>query len=217
MNLYDVEVVQHDSGNPRANVPHMIRFEYERDWLHSHISTTSRVLHTDAFDVFFQGDPFSVHLSDDRLTFVVEPHCIRSCGWNLAWVKRCYGQKGMNELGHKFIICSGSIGGSASDYLKFLDLLTSQQEWQTCWGPSLDQPIVNHLMWNGDIDRAGIKYGLTGCDGGFFTMQWCVSEAKVLLNEHNQVVSLGGIVPSYLHQYDRNAPFARALFTACRL
>jgi hypothetical protein len=66
---------------------------------------------------------------------------------------------------------------------------TSQQEWQTRWGPSLDQPIVNHLMWNGDIDRAGIKYGLTGCDGGFFTMQWCVSEAKVLLNEHNQVVS----------------------------
>jgi hypothetical protein len=195
----------------------MYRFECELEWLQSHISSISRVLHTDAFDVFFQGDPFSSHISPDRLTFVVEPHCIRSCGWNLAWIKQCYGEQGMEEMGHKFIICSGSMGGSAKHYLTFLELMTSQSEWKTCWGSSLDQPIVNHLVWKGDVTRAGIPYRLTGCDGGFFTMQWCVSEANVLLNEYNQVVSLEGSVPSFLHQYDRNAPFARKLFDACGL
>jgi hypothetical protein len=217
MEIYDVEITVHDRWTQRSSIPHMIRFDFELEWLQEHIPYVSRVLHTDAFDVFFQGDPFASHLSDDRLTFVVEPHCIRSCGWNLGWIKRCYGERGMEEMGHKFIICSGSIGGSALHYLTFLELLTNQTEWSRCRGPSLDQPIVNHMMWAGDIDRAGIKYRLTGCDGGFFTMQWCVTEAKVLLNENNQVVSLEGTVPSYLHQYDRNAPFANALFQACGL
>jgi hypothetical protein len=195
----------------------MFRFECELKWLLEHIFSVSRVLHTDAFDVFFQGDPFSGHLSFEKLTFVVEPHCSRSCGWNLGWIRKCYGDQGMREMGHTFIVCSGSIGGSARQYLAFLQLLVSQPEWQTCWGSSLDQPILNHMLWTGKIAKNGIKYALTGCDGGFLTMQWCVSEGKVLRNEKRQVVSSEGVVPSYLHQYDRNAKFAPLLFQACGL
>jgi hypothetical protein len=213
---HQVDLIHHNLTNPRSKVSHMIRFEEELNWLSKHISSVSRVLHTDAFDVFFQGDPFA-NLFHHKLTFVVEPHCVRSCGWNLAWIRKCYGDSGMYDMGHKFIVCSGSIGGSATQYLVFLRLLTRQPEWKTCWGSSLDQPIVNHMMWNGDIARAGIKYELTGCDGGFFTMQWCVSEGNVLRNERGQVVSAEGVVPSYLHQYNRNPKFAAKLFRACGL
>jgi hypothetical protein len=116
----------------------MYRFQCELKWLEANADSVDRVLHSDAFDVFFQGDPFASHISFDSLKLVVEPHCIRSCGWNLAWVKQCYGEQGMHDLEHSFIICGGSIGGSAAQYIKLLRLMQTQKEWRDCWGASLD-------------------------------------------------------------------------------
>jgi hypothetical protein len=95
--------------------------------------------------------------------------------------------------------------------------MVSQREWGSCWEPSLDQPILNYLAWSGRVRHEGIRYRFTGCDDGFFTMQCCVLEANILRNEENQVVSLEGIVPSYVHQYNRNRPFPRDLFARCGL
>jgi hypothetical protein len=199
----------------RPLVPHMIRYESEQAWLKEHEGEVDRVFHSDAFDVFFQGDPFAEHILKDALTFVVEPHCIRSCGWNLAWIRSCYGLPAMTRFGHNFIICSGSIGGPAREYERLIELMVSQREWQTCWASSMDQPILNWLVWTGRVAEEGIKYRLAGCDGGFFTMQWCVTEGNVLLNEYGQVVSIEGGVPSYLHQYDRHARFAEYAKRIC--
>jgi hypothetical protein len=123
----------------------------------------------------------------------------------------------MDQLGHKFIICSGSIGGPAEDYTKLVRLMVNQSEWASCWGASLDQPILNYVVWSGRVREAGIRYRFTGCDDGFFTMQWCVLEANVLKNDDGQVVSMEGTIPSYLHQYNRNEPFARELYRRCDL
>jgi hypothetical protein len=214
---FSVDLVREEIDVGRSSIPHMIRYHYELQWLERHLGLIDRVLHSDAFDVFFQGDPFTSHILRTALTFVVEPHCIRSCGWNLAWIKRCYGEQGMEEMGHKFIICSGSIGGPAEDYTKLLKLMLERPEWTKCWGTSLDQPILNYLVWTGKVREAGIRYRLTGCDDGFFTMQWCVLEANVLRNEENQVVSLEGTVPSYVHQYNRNDKFSKELMKSCEV
>jgi hypothetical protein len=123
----------------------------------------------------------------------------------------------MNRFGHNFIVCSGSIGGPVSDYQQLIVLMMQQNEWKTCWGSSLDQAILNALLWTGEIERAGIRYRLAGCDGGFFTMQWCVTEGNVLMNEFGQVVSIEGGVPSYLHQYDRHPQFAEYARAICGL
>jgi hypothetical protein len=212
-----VELLQHPPDGARRAVPHMLRYELELQWLASHAGAVDRVLHSDALDVFFQGDPFARHVRADALTFVVEPQCIRSCGWNLAWVNRCYGEAGMQQMGHRFIICSGSIAGPARDYEALLRLMTAQKEWGSCWGRSLDQPILNWLVWTGAVREAGIRYRLAGCDGGFFTMQWCVLEGNILRNDDNQIVSLEGSVPSYIHQHNRNARFSRDLLQICEL
>jgi hypothetical protein len=212
---FAVSIIAHGADPQRALVPHMTRYESELRWLEENAGTVDRVLHSDAFDVFFQGDPFTEHVMSDSLTFVVEPHCIRSCGWNLGWIHRCYGDKGASEMEHKFIICSGSIGGPAQDYAKLVRLMVEQPEWTSCWGASLDQPILNYVVWSGVARRAGIRYRFTGCDDGFFTMQWCVLEANVLTNDAQQVVSVEGTVPSYLHQYDRNPHLKQDLFERC--
>ena len=213
-----VEVIYNcDEKNDRSFNPHMLRFEYEKQWIIEHLHEIDRVFHSDVFDVFFQGDPFSNHVKKDKLTFIVEPHCVRSCGWNFAWTLACYNESGLNRMRHTYIACSGTIAGSVKDYLKLIHLMINQVEWKRCWNPSYDQPIFNWLLWNGIIKDNGIKYELAGCDSGFFTMQWCVLEKNVLINQHDQVISNLGSVPTYLHQYNRIPGFEDVLFKKCHL
>lgn len=214
----NIEIIPNcENTKKRDYVPHMIRFEFELEWLEKHSNEIDRVLHSDSFDVYFQGDPFANNIASDSLTFVVEPHCIRSCGWNLAWVRECYGGNIMGEMRRHFIVCSGSIAGGASDYIKLLKLMISQKEWEKCWQPSKDQPILNYLIWKGFVDKAGIKYSFTGCDGGYFTVQWCVLDKNIRFNEHNQIISLANSVPPFIHQYNRIDYLTDKLYRQCRL
>lgn len=210
---HDVEII-HDADDKqrRSFAPHMLRYEFEMEWIQQHKHEIDRVLHSDSLDVFFQGDPFTSSISNDSITFIVEPHCIRSCGWNIAWIEECYGFEGVKMHRHNFIICSGSISGNVYEYLKLIELMISQNEWTSCWGPSHDQPILNHIVWSGLAKSKGIKYKLSGCDGGFFTMQWCVLDKNVLFNEHHQILSSSGSVPSYIHQYNRFPNLTKKLY-----
>jgi hypothetical protein len=81
----------------------------------------------------------------------------------------------------------------------------------------MDQPILNYLVWGGYVKEKGIRYRFTGCDGGFFTMQWCVLDGIVVRNEDGLLVSVEGSAPSYLHQYNRNNKLSKELFQSCGL
>jgi len=218
LNLLNIEIIKDcNATNGRNMVPHMIRYEYEKIWLEKHIGEIDRVFHTDTFDVFFQGDPFCTSISNESLAFVIEPHLIRSCGWNTDWISRCYGSKELFSLRHEFIICSGSIAGPAYQYLQLLNLMISQKHWESCWENSMDQPILNYLVWKGVVKEKGIKYHFVGCDSGFFTVQWCVLEREIRYNEHGQVISLMNTVPAYVHQYNRVQPFSTYLYSICNV
>ena len=219
LNLFDfymveiVKITPHKRKN--VEVPHMDRYEHEMEWLSANINDVDRVLHTDSFDVFFQGDPFTSALNNETLTLALEPHQFRSCGWNLAWLRDCYGGDVLSKLHHSFILCSGSIGGSAKHYLALVKLMIDQPQWTSCWESSMDQPILNYLVWTGKLKEAGINYTFTGCNDGFFTMQWCVKNKNVLFNEHGQFVSLEDTVPVYVHQYNRYHDITNYLYEKC--
>ena len=213
---YEVEIYK-DYVDPKGRklVPHMIRYNYELKWLKEHLNEVDRVLHSDAYDIFFQSDPFEDVIHYDDIMFVVEPHFIRSCGWNLQWLGQCYGAEETEKIKNNFIICSGSIAGSVSEYIKLLELMISQKEWESCYDDSKDQPILNYLMWNGIIDDHHIKYRLTGCDAGFMTIQWCVLNREIKLNQYGQILSPANATPPYLHQYPRIDTLSNYLFKAC--
>lgn len=228
MNSMNIKIITDCKEDPNVTrvrgtnsaVPHMLRFKCERDWIKENINNIDRVLHSDAYDIFFQNDPFQPYedhdlIGYDKLTFVVEPHFIRGCGWNLAWFTHCYGPETTRKFEDNFIICSGTIAGSASDYLKLVEMMISQEEWKTCYSPSHDQPILNYLLWSKKIEEAGIKYTLAGCDGGFATLQWCTLNMKVDYDEYGQVVLPSKVVPSYIHQYPRIPGLSDHLFEAC--
>ncbi|EAX87278.1 hypothetical protein TVAG_347090 [Trichomonas vaginalis G3] len=218
-NELDVEI-KDDCLNlhPERNyVPHMLRYEFEQQWLSENLDRVDRVFHADAFDVYFQKDPFGPEISTDRLLFVVEPHAFRSCGWNLNWMKTCYGETMMNKMRNRYIICSGSIIGGVKPYLQLLDLMISQDEWTSCWKPSYDQPILNYLVWENILDEQNIKYDLTGCNGNYLTMQWCLPTDSIRLNKQVQIMSEIGTVPAFFHQYNRNKPLESFLREKCKV
>jgi hypothetical protein len=51
---FGVEIVTHTLDPGRVFVPHMIRYECELRWLEANGSFADRVLHSDAFEVFFR-------------------------------------------------------------------------------------------------------------------------------------------------------------------
>ena len=198
-------------------VPHMIRYKYEYEWLLNH-TLISRVFHSDAYDVYFQKDPFgAASLNKEKLTFVVEPHPIRSCGWNQNWFESCYGDRELLKYKNEFIICSGSIIGNATEYIKLLEIMLNTSEWDKCYGISMDQPILNHLVWSGELKEKGVNYKFTGCDGGFMTVQWCVVNRMVNINDKGQILSPAGHVPAYLHQYNRVDKLEKYLYKSCQM
>ena len=81
----------------------------------------------------------------------------------------------------------------------------------------MDQPILNYMIWSGKATKEGIKYKLTGCNEGFFTMQWCIKGKNILFNEHKQIVSIEGTVPAYIHQYNRYESLQNLLFEKCHI
>jgi hypothetical protein len=195
-------------------VPHMTRFRYEHAWLLRHAGSVDRVLHSDAYDIFFQGDPFDDAIRSDYISFVVEPHFIRACGWNLNWFEQCFGRV-VDQFKNRFIICSGSIGGGADFYLRLVALMLNVSQWEDCYDESKDQPILNFLVWSGRVRDAGIRYRFLGCDGGLMTLQWCVINHIVRFNHRGQVLSPSNTVPAYLHQYPRLRGLRRYLFHSC--
>ena len=213
----DVEVFDNcvNRDPSRTYVPHMLRFELEKQWIEENADSIDRVFHADAFDVYFQKDPFGPDIKNDKLLFILEPHAFRSCGWNLAWMTECYGDRITQTLTKRFIICSGSIIGGKEPYLKLLDLMISQKEWSTCWQSSKDQPILNYLVWSGKVKEAGIEYELTGCNGNYLTMQWCLVNQEIPTDQYGRITSMIGSVPAFVHQYNRNKTLQTRLHRKC--
>jgi hypothetical protein len=102
-------------------------------------------------------------IKHEYLSFVIEPHFIRGCGWNLNWFEECFGVVS-EHFKNSFIICSGSIGGNADYYRTLVGLMLNTSQWRTCYASRKDHPIINYLVWSGQASAAGIKYRFVGCD-----------------------------------------------------
>jgi hypothetical protein len=197
-----------------SDIPHLIRFDLELLWLDEHISEVDKVFHCDSTDSFFQASPFP-SLSDDGITFVGEGRLIGQCPWNSAWLEKCYGDAGV-QFQNREILCSGSIGGNASVYQTFLTTLRSGSDWQKCQFRSADQPILNHYVWSGQMNRSGLKYEIRRCEHGFFTMTWCNS-SRLTYSKEGLLLGEGEDPLIFIHQYNRVAGFVDRFAKACHI
>lgn len=186
----------------QKKAPHLARFQVYKQWLDKNIRDVDRVMHIDAFDTFFQHDPFNEGISHNALDIVLEDKKIGDCPWNSNWLEKCYGPKIRDELGRDVIACSGSIGGNAKLFKKLLKILVSLSKFKQCWNPSIDQAHLNYLLYTGRLERAHIPVKVHGCNSSFLTMTWC-SKKRREIDHTGLLLNPAGEEPALVHQYNR--------------
>jgi hypothetical protein len=86
-----------------------------------------RVWMIDVRDSYFQNDPFSFvnpHISSFHVFHGVESITISQCGWNGGWVKDCFGNEMLDQMGNNKIICSGVTVGTMDVVYEYLHLMS---------------------------------------------------------------------------------------------
>jgi len=150
-----------------------IRHAWALSWISEHSSEIDRIFWFDAFDIFFQGDPFGA-IPSDSLVFFSEGfrvgHPLRG-GPNADWVRECFGEEVLNRVQEGQVINGGTAGGPADLYVRFLSLLLfDATPWNVC---SLDQPRITVHVELGTYARHGIKTRVHACEGPVLSLYAC--------------------------------------------
>jgi hypothetical protein len=180
----------------------------------------SKVLLIDVRDSYFQSDPFKIIPASAKDAFYVfkgvESTTIADCGWNGGWVRDCFGNEILKEMGDNAIICSGvSIGtmGAVYEYLKLMeDILFFEKKSQLsvsakfpeCERNGVDQGVHNVLVHKNIIKHLSI---MSERDGYVVNMQ-----GRTATVNNKQVSNSKGDIFPIVHQYDRYPTLQKALF-----
>jgi hypothetical protein len=141
------------------------------EWLTAHAAEVDRVFYFDAFDAFFQRDPFEHIVAPGRMTFIEEGIPIGRQAGNRRQIAACLGQHAIAAVAEKSVICSGTVAGETDAFLRYLRLLLANAtRWEAC---TVDQPQINWIVWSGEIERAGIPFRIEGCNGTVNSMVYC--------------------------------------------
>jgi hypothetical protein len=181
-----------------------------------------RVWMVDVRDTFFQADPFVMLPPDQSMFYVfkgVESKTIANCGWNGGWVKDCFGQNVLSEIGSGNIICSGVSVGSMDTTWAYLQLMNSvvtgaaaaaggqypSSKFPSCERNGVDQGVHNVLVHQHKIPHVKV-WGQR--DGPVANMQAELYDNKVGTEVRNKIGELVAVA----HQYDRNQGLQKKLF-----
>lgn len=178
-----------------------------------------RIWMIDVRDSYFQADPFSMLPSGQRGFHVfngVETVSIRDCGWNSGWVKDCFGESTLSEVGNANIICSGVSMGDTATVLEYLtlmdDIILSRgksaiskiAKFPRCERNGVDQGIHNVLVHKKLVSFLKI---FSQSDGPVANLQ--AQRARV---RDGEVFNQNGDLVPVVHQYDRRPDLQKALF-----
>ena len=82
----------------------------------------NKVFFTDCRDIYFQSDPFKYDYQGG-INFFQEDQIIGQCEHSTRWITKTFGKKIYNDLSDKTICCGGTVLGSYSNMVKWLNLM----------------------------------------------------------------------------------------------
>lgn len=196
--------ITHLSRRLRKFSPHCLRFFGYKDYLDHAGKQFDRILHSDSFDVFFQSDPFTDNIRNDRLYFTMEDRKIKNCPFNSRWIRQSYNESVLRALGNFTISCSGTIIGGYDQFMRYLVTMITHEPFLANGGTRLDpdQAYHNYLLHTGAFERAGVRAEYMGCNSPVLSMHYCS-------RHHNRIYQNrvrgpdGTTVPALVHQYNR--------------
>ncbi len=195
----------------------------------------------DVRDSYFQRDPFEFvnpELTNFHIFNGVETITIEQCGWNGGWVKSCFGERMLKQIGHNHIICSGVSVGTMDVVYEYINIMKeimnggkglSQDVKQNylklgqspilfpqCERNGVDQGVHNVVIYNGYLEK------LFETNKESLIKQWnqkdtpvCNMQAKVcqIRNSQMDVINTKGEIVHVVHQYDRFPELQKVLFS----
>ena len=201
--------------NSSSFYPHSLRYIGYSQYIKSANMKYKRVLHADAFDVFFQSDPFTKNIEQNRLYFIMEDILIGNSTWNSGWLKRAYNESISKQLENFTVSCSGTIIGGYSQFQIYLNTLLGHAPFWANGRHSLDQAYHNYLLHTGKFADNGVNVSTFGCNSPFLTMHYC-SRDKNSIRGGEVVCPDQYTVPSVVHQYNLFPQVGKLLLKKCK-
>jgi hypothetical protein len=212
--MTNAEVVHRDVPRGASTVD-MIRHPWLQHFLLGSIGSVDRIFMVDAHDVFFHRDPFEVLNFTDSMAFFVEGCPIGRAGMNAGWMKHCFGEAALAEVRDNDTICAGTIYGDAKSFIRFLDVILNRM-YGTQHNCAIDQPIVNWVVYHGDLQRAGVKFRLMPCNGPVLTLSNCPRTIR-RVGEIEEGFNSDGVIPHVVHQWKSFIPWKWMYVRRCNM
>ena len=91
--------------------------------------------------------------ADLVLALELEQWTLGACEWNSRWIRGCYGDAAVEQLGGHAIVCTGTIYGTARGFALLARLLGAE-DCPVVKG--MDQGMINVLFRRGALDEVAV-------------------------------------------------------------
>lgn len=222
LDLYDVNILYNESMKFTGIHINNSRFIKYLDFVTENSDKYNHILLSDTRDVIFQKNIFDKLPAEDFIYFAEEDEteCIKDNVFNSYPVTVAFGEKMLEFLGPKKILCAGTTIGSLSNITVYLremvsNLYNIHSINHTTLKQSVDQAIHNFLYYEKEsifknplVKQSGDLMATVGITSSRSPEKITVAmgEALDFLNDRKSSlsISVNGKIPSVIHQFDRS-------------
>lgn len=189
---------------------HLFFFKFIYEYKH----LIDRVIFADLFDIFYQEDPFTDDFNSTGAFASTEFNKFKDCPQNTKWVKSVDKNYAQDFYADKTALCFGLYYGSINCMLKFYDIIFKQPDWSIFKLKDIDQGYLNYYFYKGIFSSNGLHLRGTRLGDKIVTTRG--GQASDHLGPNGEVLLKGSdVVPSVLHNYNRQCKFLQAIQEKC--
>lgn len=198
---YKIIQIDKDEYNKKYNIINVgmnaKRRIYYYLWLKQHPNYTD-ILETDVFDVVFQSDPFNQTFNGE-LIISEEEKSIGYCRHNSQWINTVYGTEELLQLHNYPILCAGLIRGCFDSIQKMHTIFNEEliKQFNKPWFGALDQGHIEYMFY-----RRLENYKILPYSNSYMMHIGHTNTTDIQFDK--QVISINGITPTIVHQYNRH-------------
>lgn len=174
-------------------------------------SNYDRVIIVDGFDTVFQSDPFLNEWNPNVIYLALENN---RNSITRGWLDRLYPNENLYDVLSKTIINNGVIAGFSQVMFAYLNFYIRSYDWNK-WTDTLDQALINCLVYRNKFDNAGIKIELIHPGKGFlasiYNSHGSTSQQKLGLFDPINLK----VYPSLIHKFSEPRQFASNVYAQC--
>ena len=164
----------------------------------------------DSRDIYFQNNPFEYDYKGP-INFFLEDYKIKDCPYNSNWLIKTYGKVAFDDISENIILCSGTVLGSNSKILEYLNLLKNygsnfkykkKLKYLITFRPDpegrgCEQGHANYLVHNNIIKNFHLYSNSKGPIATVFYLK------KIIFDNKSRLINGDGKPYLLVHQYDK--------------